>query len=244
MLSDAEIDRFVTEGFVKVEGAFPAEVGQRCLDELWAATGCARDDPATWTEPVIRLGGFGTPPFVAAAGTGPLHEAFDQLVGAGAWEPLGGLGTFPVRFPVEGDPGDDGWHVEAGYSGEQGEYRVNARSRGRALLLLFLFSDVGPDDAPTRIRAGSHRDVPPLLSPHGEAGREWMDLCRDAVPASAHRPIAFATGSLGDVYVCHPFLVHAAQRHRGRVPRFVAQPPLLPRGPLSPDRPVVRAMAA
>jgi len=33
------------------------------------------------------------------------------------------------------------------------------------------------------------------------------------------------------VYLCHPFLVHAAQPHRGAVPKFMAQPPLIPREP-------------
>lgn len=231
-LSAAQIDQFVADGFVKLENAFPTEVGKRCLDELWAATGCSPTDPVTWTEPVIRLGGFSTPPFREAANTAALHEAFDQLVGEGGWQPLSGLGTFPVRFPVAEEPGDDGWHVEGSYAGAHGELRVNVGSRGRALLLLFLFSDIGPDDAPTRIRVGSHLDVPRLLEPYGEAGQEWMPLCQEAVPASAHRATALATGTLGDVYLCHPFLVHAAQPHRGRAPRFMAQPPLLPRTPL------------
>jgi hypothetical protein len=30
------------------------------------------------------------------------------------------------------------------------------------------------------------------------------------------------------VYLCHPFLVHAGQLHRGATPRFMAQPPLIP----------------
>jgi hypothetical protein len=33
------------------------------------------------------------------------------------------------------------------------------------------------------------------------------------------------------VYLCHPFLVHAAQPHQGERPRFLAQPPLLPADP-------------
>jgi hypothetical protein len=44
------------------------------------------------------------------------------------------------------------------------------RSDDRALLMLFLFSDVGPDDAPTRIRVGSHLLLPLLLAPAGDAG--------------------------------------------------------------------------
>jgi hypothetical protein len=245
-LTTTQVERFVADGFVKLDGAFPADVAERCLDELWAATGCSPDDPATWTRPVVRLGGFSTPPFREAANTPVLHEAFDQLVGAGRWQPLGGLGTFPVRFPHPDAPGDDGWHVEASFAGQQGEGRVNLRSRGRALLMLFLFSDVGTDDAPTRIRVGSHLDVPPLLAACGEDGREWMPLCQEAVPASAHRPVVLATGGPGDVYLCHPFLVHAAQGHNGRTPRFMAQPPLLPAEPLDLDdglpTPVARAV--
>lgn len=38
-------------------------------------------------------------------------------------------------------------------------------------------------------------------------------------------------GEAGTVYLCHRFLVHAAQPHRGRRPRFLAQPPLLPEDP-------------
>ena len=36
-----------------------------------------------------------------------------------------------------------------------------------------------------------------------------------------------AIGAAGTVYLCHPFLVHSAQKHRGTVPKFMAQPPLL-----------------
>lgn len=37
-----------------------------------------------------------------------------------------------------------------------------------------------------------------------------------------------ATGRALTVYLCHPFVVHAAQPHHGREPRFMAQPPLVP----------------
>jgi hypothetical protein len=43
-------------------------------------------------------------------------------------------------------------------------------------------------------------------------------------------------GPAGTVYLCHPFLVHAAQMHRGSVPRFMAQPPLHPAEPFQLDR--------
>jgi hypothetical protein len=116
------------------------------------------------------------------------------------------------------------------------EWRANVFSQGRALLMLFLFSDVGPDDAPTRLRIGSHRDIARQLAPAGEAGLTLRELVADGFAGSAHRAEAVATGPAGTVYLCHPFLVHAAQRHRGTHPRFMAQPPLLPREPLSLER--------
>jgi hypothetical protein len=129
-------------------------------------------------------------------------------------------GSFAVRFPVDGDPGDDGWHIEGSYTGPDGQYWRNYWSKERALLMLVLFSDVGTDDAPTRIRVGSHRHIPDALRPYGEDGVGDFEL-----PSIVHQlPLALATGHAGDVYLCHPFLVHAAQRHRGSEPRFIAQP--------------------
>jgi hypothetical protein len=52
----------------------------------------------------------------------------------------------------------------------------------------------------------------------------------------AERDIAFATGKAGTVYLCHPFLIHAAQKHRGATPRFMSQPPLAPAVPLCLER--------
>lgn len=151
-----------------------------------------------------------------------VDEGFVHLAGA-----LQGLGTWPVRFPHDDDPGDAGWHVEGSIPVGDG-VGLNVRSDGRALLLLFLFSDVGEHDAPTRVRVGSHRDVPRLLAPHGDTGAEFFAFAPDA--ATGHRPVMHATGTAGDVHLCHSFLVHSAQPHRGSDPKFMAQPPLMPTG--------------
>jgi hypothetical protein len=107
-------------------------------------------------------------------------------------------------------------------------WRANVASRGRLLLMLFLFSDVGDDDAPTRIRAGSHLDIARTLAPAGEAGLTLRELAANGFRETSHCREVLASGDAGTVYLCHPFLVHAAQPHRGSRPRFMAQPPLLP----------------
>lgn len=220
---------------MKLDEAFPRSLADAGRAILWRDTGCDPHDPATWTKPVIRLGEYTQPCFVQAANTPALHGAFDALVGPGRWQPRGSLGTFPVRFPSPRDPGDTGWHVDPSFDYHLPDFlswRVNAASKGRALLMLFLFSDVGTDDAPTRLRTGSHRDIARVLASAGEAGLTLRELAANGFDETAHRPEALATGEAGTVYLCHPFLVHAAQIHRGTRPRFMAQPPLLPAVPL------------
>jgi hypothetical protein len=236
-LRDAQIQQFISDGFVRLESAFPPELAEQARSILWADSGCDEHNPATWTKPVVRLGMYAQEPFARAANTPALHAAFDQLVGAGRWRPRRDLGTFPIRFPSSRDPGDAGWHIDTSFPPENGgdgnflNWRVNVNSKRRALLMLFLFSDVGENDAPTRIRAGSHLDIASILAPAGPDGMSLGELARNGFVETAVRREELATGAAGTVYLCHPFLVHAAQPHRGSRPRFLAQPPLIPAGP-------------
>jgi hypothetical protein len=71
-------------------------------------------------------------------------------------------------------------------------------------------------------------DVPRVLRRYGDRGASGVVLSPEVEAASAHRPVALATGRAGDVFICHPFLVHAAQPHHGTRPRFMAQPCFYP----------------
>lgn len=252
MLSADQCARFIEEGFVRLDNAFPpsiaAQARETFLHDLRAQGITA--DPATWTRPVVRLGMYSQPHIVAAANTPRLHAALDQLVGPGAWQPCRAMGTVPVRFPSAMDPGDTGWHIDVSFGGDAADFlswRANVHSRGRALLMLFLFSDTGSEDAPTRILVGSHRHIARALAPAGEAGLSLRQLLPHIASAPATQEVQ-ATGPAGTVYLCHPFLVHAAQVHRGTAPRFLAQPPLLPvkdrwlPGGPGADHPVARAI--
>jgi hypothetical protein len=237
-LTSAQIEQFIHDGFVRVDHAFSEETARAARTILWRDLSGNPDDPTTWKSPVVRLGMYSQAPFVEAANTPILLRAFDQLVGPGDWVPCRSMGTFPVRFPSNDDPGDAGWHVDAGFPGDDPSnyfaWRINIRSKGRALLMLFLFSDVTELDAPTRIRMGSHMDVARLLNRAGEEGLSFMELAQklDGLP---QRPETAAIGKAGTVYLCHPFLVHAAQPHRGIEPRFLAQPPLVLKNDLTID---------
>ena len=251
ILNPQQIQSFITDGFVRIDNAFSPELASEARTILWKDLPVDPNDDNTWTRPTIWLGMYTQEPFVKAANTPVLHKAFDQLVGEGKWIPCLSMGSFPVRFPSVVDSDDTGWHVDASFPGaDPADYfgaRVNVRSKGRALLMLFLFSDVAERDAPTRIRKGSHLDVARLLKLEGEAGMSFMELAAK-LQELPEREEVLATGTEGTVYLCHPFLVHAGQQHRGLQPKFMAQPPLLPKGdfdlegggPLSPVAEAIR----
>jgi len=150
-----------------------------------------------------------------------------------------------VRFP-SADRANSGYHIEGSYDGPGG-YWVNVRSRDRGLLALLLFTDVGQDDAPTRLMCGSHLHVPEFLAPYGEAGTNAdAEFWR---PSTLCMPAAHATGRAGDVFLCHPFVVHTATwPHRGATPRMIAQPAVHARDGFALDgsdpAPVARAIVA
>lgn len=229
-LTTEQLSSFVNNGYVKIEHAFSAEIAEECRAILWSATQCDPNNPASWTQPVIRIGELGLEPFKKAANTPILCNAFDQLVGKDNWHPRQTMGTFPIRFPNKASANDTGWHVDASFPGEDAsnyfDWRINIHSKGRGLLMLFLFSNVTAIDAPTIIKAGSHFDVAKILAPEGDKGLSFMELAQRLDSVSGREEV-LATGEAGTVYLCHPFIVHAAQNHYGTTPKFMAQPPLL-----------------
>ncbi|CAD5277056.1 MULTISPECIES: phytanoyl-CoA dioxygenase [unclassified Imperialibacter] len=236
ILSRKEIEQFVLSGFVRIDNAFSQETAEAAVDILWNDLPCDRSNPSTWAEPVIRLGMYTQAPFIDSINTPKLYAVFNQLIGKDKWIPCQSVGTFPVRFPSVQQPNDTGKHVDASFPGNDPgnflEWRVNIKSKGRALLMLILYSDVSKNDAPTVIYKGSHIDVVSLLSKEGDQGLSFMALA-NKLEGLPKRGEVYATGKAGTVYLCHPFLIHSAQPHRGIAPKFMAQPPLLLRGELS-----------
>jgi hypothetical protein len=236
-----DVERFAADGFVKLEEAAPRPVADAARALLWLQAGLSPDDPAGWREPVVWASDLtGDGPFGDLMRSRRLGQALDEICGPSGWVPRGSLGMVPVRFPRLPGADDRGWHVDANAVQPDGSYRCGARSQ--TILLLTLLSDVGPADAPTRIRAGSQRDAAAAL---GDRLFDPFEAGPLVDAASAGRPVAYATGQPGDVYLVHPLTVHAADEHRGDEPRFMAQTPVFLAEPLTPgaDNALARAIA-
>ena len=111
-LSDAQVDLFVREGFVKLENAFSKETAAEAREILWREVGCDPEDRKTWTRPVLRLGDMAQEPFRQAANTEVLHAAFDELVGKGRWAPRETLGG--IFHPVSASRGPRRYRLACG----------------------------------------------------------------------------------------------------------------------------------
>ncbi|MFI6907174.1 phytanoyl-CoA dioxygenase family protein [Nonomuraea sp. NPDC050394] len=228
-----DVERFAADGFVKVEAVAEPEVADAARLLLWRQIGLSPDDPASWREPVVwAMDTTGEGPCGQIMRSPRLHAAYDAVAGPGGWLPRGALGMVPVRFPRLPPADDRGWHIDSNTPRPDGSWGVSGRSR--TMLLLVLLSHVGPDDAPTRVRVGSHRDAFAVLGEQAPGGQVLDAMVAGPLvdEASALRPLAYATGAPGDVYLLHPYTVHAADEHRGTEPRFMSQGPIMLKEPV------------
>ena len=254
VFTDSQVEEFVELGFVRLEEAFSREKASAAQDFLWEKLekrNIQKDDPDSWTEPMVHLQETYDEPVFRACMTERLQDAIEDLVGRGRWADRGtsiGWGWWPVNFSLGADQPWDvprgGWH----WDGIQFAHTVTAPDQG--LLLLPHFSEVGPQGGGTLVAAGSHEIVARFLQEHpdgiqlGDAlpacnqGHPWLSALTGVTESVGNRietlmereTIDAAGTSLrvvetnahpGDVIFCHPFLYHAASSNHSGVPRFM-----------------------
>lgn len=81
-----------------------------------------------------------------------------------------------------------------------------------------LFNDVKTDEGGTALRVGSHNEVARILL-ETEYGMKGSEVSREAIKRVEERDgeyeIEQAIGMAGDVYLVHPFLLHARGKNLG-----------------------------
>ena len=136
----------------------------------------------------------------------------------------------------------DGWHVD-------GDFFVHyLDSPEQGLLVIPLFTDILPDGGGTMIcpeaiaKVARHlydhpEGVSPRMTPRGQAGyKEEKDLAWFNALAREATGFVEATGSVGDVYLLHPLMLHSASSNALRNVRIITNPPVSLREPHVFDR--------
>lgn len=212
MRADGALDApaFIERGFCLLREAVPRRLAERI-----------RDEASTWEVPagasgwVLHQRTYYDVPALAEVITDPVRAAFDELVGARRWHVAGNWG-FPTRLP---GPVDARWHIDGDW------FTHHLWSGDQVLTPIFLWSDVGADDGPTLLAAGSHREVARLLAAHeprGIRGDEIAAAVHERISADEIVEVVEAVGSAGDVYLCHPHLAHSINPSGARHPRYIS----------------------
>jgi hypothetical protein len=227
---------FCEVGFVRLEHAFDPQTAAMACADLEARLNLSLRDPVTWTGPRITIAEVMTsPPYIDAV-TPRLGGALDDLLGVGGWQPIDYMGWWQITFPGFEviDYGDD-WHVDGR------DFHHRPWSPDLRLFPLFLFSDIAPNGGGTLLDVGSHRRVAEVLwkgEPNGFSCTDLSQIISD-LPSSRSN-IVEATGSAGDVVLCHPMIFHSSNRNNGDIPRVQATPHVVAArdvphaGPVSP----------
>ena len=230
VLTDADIKQFLTRGFVKLPGAVPPEVIAEYTTDVWERLGYDPAKPETWEkhwQPLPHTRGKQVQEVSPVA-----YDAICDLCGEdrikSAWwgdSLIVNLGRAEDETAWEPPtPSAPGWHTDGDF------FKHFLDSPEQGLLTIILWSDVTPRNGATFVAGDSVPFVAQYLAAHPEGmmpnnlgTREHIQKCTDFFEA---------TGSAGDVYLLHPFTIHASSRNATRRLRLITNPPVQLKEPM------------
>jgi len=234
VLTDEQVEHFLDHGYVVIHDCFTAEAAAELTDTIWTRLGYDPDDKSTWDRPSIHMPGhrrFPVQDFAPKA-----WDAVCDLVGEDRiakpyqWSDafIVNLGEGADRPWQDAGPDVGGWHKDGDF------FRHFLDSPEQGLLTLVLWSDVRHQGGATFVAADSVGPVARFLADHPEGVlptefpiKELVGQCGEFVEA---------TGRVGDVYLLHPYLLHAKAQNVLRLPRFITNPPVHLTEPMRFDR--------
>ena len=241
------VDRFCTQGFLRVEGAVPeafaralgerawrrVEAGHEAIEELERGrvtpsqlAAVRRAEPGTW--PVPRLTVRGDEGGRIAEDWPLVWRVASALCGGADRLRTTGWGDYVIvnldrARRSEGAPGTNPDHPAEHWHWDDPQAAATLDSQRLALVLLILLDDVAPGEGATRLAVGSHRVLARRLA---EGPLDLEDLAVRAEVLAASEGHVEAHGRAGDAYFVHPLLLHGpGTAERARV-RLLANPNL------------------
>lgn len=231
-LSAVDIEHFLQYGFVRVPGCIPRDFCAEQVRQGWVRSSYDPRDPTTWVHDRLHLSSKIHWP---VAEVSPKAEAaIHQLCGgAERIHPPTWTDAFIINFHIGADqpwtdpsPTTVGWHKDGDF------FRHFLDSPEQALLTIVIWQDVAARGGATFIAADSVPVVARHLAAHpaGCEPNDFGDLilqCRD---------FRQAEGQAGDVYLLHPYMLHASSPNHSGIARFITNPPVHYREPMNFDR--------
>jgi hypothetical protein len=238
VLSAADIERFLAYGFIQLSDCFdtsPGSTAHRWARESWQRNGIDPANRATWPNDKIHMPcaetqlvrEFSPKAFAAMCELcgGPEQLDSDQAWGNGF---IANYGLGRDKDWLAPGPDTHGWHCD----GDWFLHFLDSPEQG--LLVVVLFSDIHPQGGGTFIACDSVPLIarhlaahPEGVEPNGFPWRELVGQCRD---------FRETTGKAGDVFLLHPFMLHASSYNHRPEARLMINPSGLLRAPMRYDR--------
>jgi hypothetical protein len=240
ILSEADIEQFISRGYVRVKGCFDRSMANDLTRRACERLYCSISDPSSWPRGCMRPPESQRVSFESIAPRA--WQAACELVGGAdrAASCTWGDG-FIINFgrqeeltwqPASGAPHPwHNWHKDGDF------FRHFLDSPEQGLLVLGLFSDIETRGGATYLACDSVGHIARLLAAHPEGllpselkplGLEIAARCEDFVDS---------TGEIGDVYLMHPFMLHSQSVNASQRARFIVNPPVKLHEPMRFARP-------
>ncbi|MBT3270665.1 hypothetical protein HN371_26220 [Candidatus Poribacteria bacterium] len=206
MLSEADIERFVRDGYVVVTGLIPPEIVVASLDTIWRELSIDPADDATWPESAIIVP-HEINPLMKPCRTPDTDVIAERLAGpgirrGGGYSPVI---NFPRHGPTQFEP--MGFHIDG--------IDVTTLWPGhRYMVLLAYLTDTCAHGGATAVRPGSHR----VLFEHWLATGTTPNGAT-SVPDIDYPDAVAVPGEAGDVVFMHYLLAHGSSHNRDGHPR-------------------------
>lgn len=237
-ITSEDVEHFATYGFLKVSGALDESFCKVEAARAFTRLGYDPNDPETWAEGKIHMPTMDRWPVSRiapkawaaicdlAGGSERIQGADDAAWGNGFILNFHFGADRPWQEPSAESPG---WHKD----GDFFYHFLDSPEQG--LLCAVYWSDVRHQGGGTYIIADSVPVVAEFLNENREGihpnDPRWKEL-----PAKCH-DFREVTANTGDVYLLHPFMLHASSQNVIGVPRFMTNPPISLGAPMQFDRP-------
>lgn len=235
MLTPQQREQFLAEGHIVIKGAFPREASLQWVREECARVGYDVDDPRSWRKGYERMELSRHEPLADYA-PAAWQASCDLMGGEERVKNQPSISLFAMNFKQGADTPykppsaeSSGWHKDGWH------FLHFLDSPEQGLLGIPLFTDVLPQGGATFLAVDSVPVIARYLAAHPE-GVGPDDFDTKALLAECH-DFREATGEAGDVYLLHPYMLHAVGQNVLQRPRAITNLCYELKEPMILDRP-------
>ncbi len=234
-ITEEQARQFLERGYIVVRDCLPRDVMDEWIHRAWVRTGYDPQDPSTWEKPRFHIPNYQYREMKDLAPR--VWAAVCDLVGGEerVKQPAKMWDGFIINFNLRADepwrapsPESPGWHKDGDF------FRHYLDSPEQGLLTLVYWTDVAPHSGGTFVACDSIGPVARYLLDHPE-GTTLKEFNFGSLIHQCH-DFEETTGRAGDIYLLHPFMLHAASQNLSGRPRFLTNPPIQLEEPMSFNR--------